>query len=153
MKRLIMGAAALVAAWFFGLIALSVLGIIMAIAIPNLERSRHIGAVHGPSTVDVIHHEMVGITQPHDPVATQVVFDAIKSTGLNPELTALFVGAMFLLLFLGTFAILWRLTRRASPRDDADSGTVQELYHLGKNLDKRMEALETILLERSRPIS
>ena len=32
-----------------------------------------------------------------------------------------------------------------------NSGEVQELYQLGKSLEKRMESLETILLERSRP--
>ena len=153
MKRLFVVVGGLVVAWFFGLLALAFLGIIAAIATPIFQPSHHIAAVHAPNTTDLIGHQIVGLPQGGDPVATQVVFNAIKSTGLDPELTVLFVGVMSILLFLAAFVILWRITRRTTPGNDADSQTVQELHRQAQELARRMESLETILLERSRPIS
>tara|TARA_R110001592_G_scaffold185506_1_gene429553 strand:+ start:845 stop:1309 length:465 start_codon:yes stop_codon:yes gene_type:complete len=152
MKRLIIGAAGLAIAGFFGLIALAILGMIAAIAIPNVEQSRHIAAVHASPESEVIHQQVLGSAYAREPVgANLVLFDVIKGTGLNPALTTLFVGTMFFVFILGTFVILWRLTRRTAPAEDADSQSVQELHRQAQHLAQRMEALETILLERSRP--
>ena len=139
MKRLATIFIGLVMVWFFGLIALATLGMIAAIAFPP-RLSPVPGGVH-----QQIH------VAAHAPVPTQVAFDTIKSTGLNPELTVLFVGTVFLAFLLGGFALLWRVAGR-SPRENPEDGRmVQELYHLGKSLETRMDALETILLDRQRP--
>lgn len=62
---------------------------------------------------------------------------------------------MVMLGFFGMLAfgamIVLRRGSQAHRHEHNDAAVVQELYHLGKDLETRMEALETILLERQRP--
>ncbi|MCF6287277.1 MAG: hypothetical protein L3K26_19155 [Candidatus Hydrogenedentes bacterium] len=137
-----------------------------------------IGALAG----DLLSHPNRGIVScepiPVAPLATQVIGhnsaytpDVVRLQQANAiqtftsgnaamswagVLKLLLLAAITLLSFAvitGMLIGLKRLLRSNKANDNVNSGTVQELYHFGKNLDKRMEALETILLERSRPIS
>lgn len=148
MKRLMVVIGAVVAAWFLVLICLSMLGIVAAIAMPNLQRSRAVAP-----TPDYVPGDGVTLQMnPAQPAASQIVFDSIKSTGLDPELTMLIAGLGFLAVVGGAFSLAWRYTGRQVAADDGGGQAVQELHRQAQELTHRMETLETILLDRVRSL-
>jgi hypothetical protein len=141
MKRLIVGAAALALAWFFVLFSIATLGVIAAIATPAFEQSHAIG-------VDTIHTDLAfHPAVQHNSVAHTAVVHGTWASLAGLGIAALFLCTLALIALFG----LKKLIHGSEPRQEQDGAVVQELFTLGKNLESRMETLETILLERGRP--
>ena len=64
-------------------------------------------------------------------------------------LAMIFLGGLFLMVLALVALLALKRVLHGSPTHQ-DDAAVQELYHLGKSLESRMDALETILLERQR---
>lgn len=82
----------------------------------------------------------------NSPAQTAVIHGTWAS-GAGLAIAVLAMGAMI----VGALWGLRRVLQRSDSGNGNESAIVQELYQLGRNLDARMEALETILLERDRP--
>lgn len=71
--------------------------------------------------------------------------------GVPRVFVAIFFAAFVLMLLAGGFFILLRLTRSRRETDPEESRVMQDLHRLGCSLESRLNALETILLDRGRP--
>jgi len=60
-----------------------------------------------------------------------------------------FVLALLVLVFIYKI-IIRTIHRRDSARNDEDARTLQELHKITTRLEERVEALETIVIDRSR---
>jgi phage shock protein B len=84
------------------------------------------------------------------------IFDTPGYTAIAHDAwTRLALAAMgiLLLIVLALVALVaLKRTLHGNTAHGQDDAIVQELYHLGKNLETRMDALETILFERRHPM-
>lgn len=78
------------------------------------------------------------------------LFEAINGAGIDPDFLAIVTGVSFVLVLLGGCVVPWWHVRRTPPDEKMDSGAMQELHRQGEQLSRRLESLETILLDRSR---
>lgn len=70
--------------------------------------------------------------------------------GVAPDFLTLSTGTAFVIVFLGACVVPWWYVRRAPENEQSGSEAIQELHHAAEDLLTRMEALETLLLERGR---
>ena len=128
---------------FVGLVGLSVLGIVTALVVGRAESHQVVPGVEVPARVENVDitYPMTGYAGAHtvkDDSGIHIIFQAVFFTTIA-------------LVLASAFIIVLRLTRgkhvSATPDETA---LVHELARRAQDLAQRMEALETILLDRTR---
>jgi phage shock protein B len=56
--------------------------------------------------------------------------------------------SMTAMLVLGIFGIRWALGRTRTEAHQSEARLIQELHHVATQMERRVEALETLLLEK-----
>lgn len=135
MKRLMVIVAAVLAAGLFGLFCMSVLSIITAITVPNVAQSRWVSD--------------------HPALVAEPNLVAINTVNPPSALSDLYAFVVAMTIVLGLFGlsallVLKKTLQGAGKSGGDESADIQALHRLGRGLESRMEALETILLERGR---
>lgn len=135
MRKSVKLAMGLGAVLLVALLSLGVLGMFWAVATPGFERTS--GTVYDPLA------QYAGVSAHNGEVAW---------VQTNPSMTWLGVivrtGGLFF-MFLLALIIALRFSRRPSSPPTDESALFQELARRAQDLSLRMEALETILLDRS----
>lgn len=127
--------------FFLGLVMLSVAGIFIAIAVPNFSRTE------GPTTATVVE-AMPGSAHP-GPVVTHTFVPA-TSARIVISLVPL---CLVVLLVVGGIVMVVKQTRsdgKSGSRENPDEvRMMQEIYQGLSGLERRVESLETLLLDRA----
>ncbi len=156
MRKMIKLAFGLAALGFVGLIGLSTMSMLWAIAAPHPRH--HPVAEEMPPLAVAVAPDQPAIADDVWPVDTSTQWGAPAQENVNyapylyPHLSwfEVFVrsAATFLVLVMVLFIILrFARPRRITPSDE--SALIHELARRAQDLSQRMEALETILLDRS----
>jgi len=131
---------------FVGMLGLKSMGMIWIDSTPNSIPGHWTADESGRNhfVPDVVGSRVAVVQQNSAAHATVIHTTWASLAGLG--IAVLLLCAMALFALLG----LKKLIHGSEPRHGQDGAVVQELFHLGKSLEARMEALETILLDRTR---
>ena len=160
MRKMIKLAIGVAVLGFVGLIGLSTMSMLWAIAAPHPR--------HHPVAVEQVPAQVADVSEIERSVydnfsAPAQIPRAVESNWATPaqiqvngrvtwfDIVGSFAGVVLLVGMLGILAIVIRSMRRGGATAPSDeSALVHELARRAQDLSQRMEALETILLDRTR---
>ena len=166
MRKMIKLAIGLAALGFVGLIGLSTMSMLWAIAAPHPFHRQVAGEEVPARTAEVQDIEHVAyrtfnasaeparvgnVDVAHPMTSYAVAHTVTDSFGVPSVFVSIFFAVVVLIVLAGAFVLLLRITRAkhaSAPSDE--TALVHELARRAQDLSQRMEALETILLDRTR---